>query len=109
MLLLAAGDSKSEFVSKFVVGVVGSPPPGIESVASLPSVRLWALSISPGWMVIVAGAVGLIVTSVVAVGTPLLQLDAWLQLPLPPSHAVVESICRDSRHSNLRMCNFVSM
>ena len=54
MLLLVTGDSKSELTIVFVVGLVGSPPPGIESVLPAAIVRFPADALSPGRIVTVA-------------------------------------------------------
>ena len=79
LLLPATGDSKSELTIQFVVGLVGSPPPGMESVAPAAIVRLSADSVSPGAIVTVAPLVA-IETSVAEVGTASsLQLAATSQ------------------------------
>ena len=60
--------------------VVVSAPPLIERVLLAPSVTLLADRASPAWIVTVAAAAGLIVTSSADVGwAPLLQLAATSQ------------------------------
>ena len=77
-----------------------SKPPVIESVSSVPVVRLSTSISSPGWIVMVAAAAVSIATMSLAPGTDSgLQLAATSQEPLPGLAQLMVAVSGKSRSS----------